>query len=207
VLSLARLLAHAETRLGDAEERRAAPVGDLAGLARAYRRLGQATEALECLDLALEARTRPEQVGRSWTALLTTRADAPDPRSGRGGEDRDTLLVDRARLLRRLGRHDEAFDAWRDIAIGGGMWAGVGWIEVAKILEHRRRDHAGALDACSHAAQIAQRARFLGRRLPQLEADLAYRRRRLTRKVATAHSPSAGPARHVAIRESVSLPA
>ncbi len=207
VLSLARLLAHAETRLGDAEERRAAPVGDLAGLARAYRRLGHVAEALDCLDLALETRTRPERAGRSWTALLTTRADAPDPRSGRGGEDRDTLLVDRARLLRRLGRHDEAFDAWRDLGLGGGRWAGVAWIEVAKILEHRRGDPAGALDACSRVARIAERARFLGRRLPQLEADLANRRRRLTRKVATAHSPSASPARRVAIREAVSLPA
>jgi uncharacterized protein len=195
VRSLARLLAHAESHLGDAVDRRAAPVGDLAGLARAYRRLGRSEEALDCLDGALESGPDRRILARSWTAILTTRADAPDERTRSSAHDRDALLVDRARLLRRLGRHDEALAAWRDLALGGGGWAGVGWIEVAKILEHRRRDPAGALEACDRASRVAERARFIGSRLPGLEADLARRRRRLSRKVAAvpARRPIADP--------------
>ena len=94
--------------------------------------------------------------------------------------------MDRARLLRRLGRHDDALDAWRDLALGGGRWAGVAWIEVAKILEHRRRDPVGALEACGRADRIAERARFIGQRTTGLELDLARRRRRLLRRVASA---------------------
>jgi uncharacterized protein YprB with RNaseH-like and TPR domain len=207
VRSLARLLAHAESRLGADADRRVAPAGDVAGLARAYRRSGRPGEALDCLDIALEAgpdrRSRP----RSWTALLTTRADAPDPRTPAAHHDREGLLVDRARLLRRLGRYEDALTAWRDIAVGGGIWAGVGWIEVAKILEHRRRDPAGALDACGRADRIAERARFLGRRLPLLEADLARRRRRLTRRIATTHARSDGSVGSRPTREAVILSA
>ena len=162
VRSLARLLAHAEARLGADAERRTAPVGDLAGLARSFRRVGLHDEALDCLDVALEAPPRRSPDRRSWSAILTTRADAADEQTSRGGYDREALLVDRARLLRRLGRHDEALAAWRDLALGGGHWAGVGWIEVAKILEHRRRDPVGALEACGRADRIAERARLLG---------------------------------------------
>jgi len=190
VRSLARLLAHAVARFGDPGERRFAPVGDLAGLGRAYRRLGQTEDALACFDLALEARVRPARLVRSWTAILTTRADEPGPAATPGRDDRDTLLVDRARLLRRLGRHDEALEAWLDLGRGGGRWAGVGWIEVAKILEHRRRDPAAALEACGRATRIVERARLIGQRLPLLETDLARRRRRLDRRVAAARPPN-----------------
>jgi hypothetical protein len=82
---------------------------------------------------------------------------------------------------------------WRDLGLGGGSWAGVGWIEVAKILEHRRRDPIGALEACGRADRIAERARFLGRRLPMLEADLGRRRRRLTRRIARQRDAPGGP--------------
>jgi hypothetical protein len=192
VRSLARLLAHAEARLGADAERRTAPVGDLAGLARSFRRVGLHDEALDCLDVALEAPPQRPPVRRSWTAILTTRADAADDQTSRGGYDREALLVERARLLRRLGRHDEALATWRDLGLGGGPWAGVGWIEVAKILEHRRADPAGALEACARADRIAERSRLLGRRLPQLEADLVRRRRRLARRIATGGVGSAG---------------
>lgn len=184
VRSLARLLAHTEARLGSDAERRLAPVGDLAGLAHSFRRVGLHDEALDCLDVALEVPPERSPVRRSWSAILTTRADAADQQTAQGGYDRDALLVERARLLRRLGRHDEALETWHDLGLGGGRWAGVGWIEVAKILEHRRRDPIGALDACRRAERIAERARLLGQHLPQLEADLARRRRRLVRRIA-----------------------
>ena len=57
---------------------------------------------------------------------------------------------------------------------------------MAKILEHRRRDPVGALEACGRADRIAERARFIGQRTTCLELDLARRRRRLLRRVASA---------------------
>ena len=52
IRSLARLLAHLETRLGDVECRARAAPGDLAGLARAFARERRLDEALGCLDVA-----------------------------------------------------------------------------------------------------------------------------------------------------------
>ena len=193
VRSLARLLAHAEGSLGGAEDRRSAPTGDLVGLARAYRRIGRLEEALACLEAALErpppARTTPF----SWTTALTTRADALESaRSPHDARDsRPALSLERARLLRRLGRHDEALSAWRDMAAGGSPLAGLAWVEVAKSLEHRRRDHAAALEACTAAARIAERARWLGRPLVDIEADLTRRRRRLVGRMTGAGSGGA----------------
>ena len=194
VRSLARLLAHAERSLGALADRRAAPRGDLTGLAHAYRRIGRFEEALACIEAALEARSPAQPARYSWTALLTARADAPD--SAHDTHDtRDTrpaLLLERARLLRRVGRHEDALAAWRDLAAGGGPVAGVAWVEIAKTLEHRRRDPAAALDACSAAGRIAQRARWLGRPLVEIEADLVRRRRRLVGRMTRAGSSGAG---------------
>ena len=153
----------------------------------------------------------PHHPGRCVRPNRRPRSPARQPRTDRRTAparlDRDELLVDRARLLRRLGRHDDALDAWRDLALGGGRWAGVAWIEVAKILEHRQRDPVGALEACGRADRIAERARFIGQRTTGLELDLARRRRRLLRRVASAGGrasrgirPAAGvPAARVAV--------
>jgi hypothetical protein len=199
VVSLARLLVHVESRYGDAERRRTAPPGDLAGLASAFGRERRHDEALACLDAALEAPPTPALApGRhvTWTVLLTTRADdglgfarstdldaddAPPRSSPPVGRHR--LLADRARLLKRLGREADAFDAWHDLALGGGTAAAGAWVEVAKLLEHRRRDPAGALAATRSAQALVERARVLGRPLPRLERELAVRAARLSRRV------------------------
>lgn len=55
VRSLGLLLAHMERRLGERADRRDAPRGDLAGLARAYGRARRHADALDCLDDALAA--------------------------------------------------------------------------------------------------------------------------------------------------------
>jgi hypothetical protein len=198
VRSLARLLAHMEQRLGAISQRRLAPAGDLVGLARAFRRTGRDNDALDCLDAALEGPPRPivpapsrepgqtdrsAPLRRSWTAILTTRADAAE--TGPIGPPRLDIIVERARLLRRLGRHREALEAWQDVARSGGPDAALAWIEVAKCLEHRERDPAGALGACAAADQLARRSRFLGRPLRGIEADLGRRRIRLNRRVKT----------------------
>jgi len=199
VVSLARLLVHVESRYGDAERRRSAPPGDLAGFAAAFGRERRHDEALACLDAALEAPPTPALApGRpvTWTVLLTTRADAglgfapsADPAADDGPArrtppmERQRLLSDRARLLKRLGRADDALDAWRDLALGGGPIAALAWVEVAKLLEHRRCDPAGALSATTSAQVLANRARGLGRPIPRLERELAVRATRLTRRV------------------------
>jgi uncharacterized protein YprB with RNaseH-like and TPR domain len=205
VRSLARLLAHVETLLADDAGRRGAHPGDLAGLASAFGRERRHTEALRCLDAALEAPAFARDVRqerRSWTVLLTTRADealAPSPpalsRNVREDGvaylparptvvvDRDRLLVDRARLLRRVGRDSEAFETWQDLARGGGPHAVAAWIEVAKVLEHRRRDPTGALAATRAAQEVVRRSRFIGRPVPRLEVQLAARAQRLGRRI------------------------
>ena len=201
VRSLARLLAHAERHLGAPSERRSAPAGDLFGLALAFRRTGREEDALDCLDAALEgpppaagpaadrSRSRAGPLRRSWTAILTTRADGPVGPGG--GPPRLDLIVERARILRRLGRHREALEAWQDVARAGGPLAALAWIEVAKCLEHRERDPRGALDACAAADRLAQRSRLLGRPLRMVEADLGRRRRRLGHRLARGPAPAA----------------
>ncbi len=187
VRSLARLMAHAEQQLGGTRERRSAPAGDLFGLARAYRRSRRDRDALDCLDAALEGPARapvavgPGPIQRSWSTILTARADDTGPLPSTPA--RLEILVERARLLRRLGRHREALEAWQDVAHAGGHDAAIAWIEVAKCLEHRERDPAGALNACAAADRLAQRSRMLGRPLRLVEADLGRRRIRLSRRM------------------------
>ena len=187
VRSLARLLAHADRNLGAVDDRRSAPAGDLFGLARAYRRTRRDRDALDCLDAALEGPLRPAAGlmaapgRRSWATILTQRADDTGPEIANPA--RLEMIVERARLLRRLGRHREALEAWQDVAHAGGPDAALAWIEIAKCLEHRERDPAGALGACAAADRLAQRSRLLGRPLPTIEADLGRRRLRLSRRL------------------------
>jgi hypothetical protein len=193
VRSLAQLLAHVEARFGDAAGRRSAHPGDLAGMAVAFGRERRHADALACLDAALEG-PMPSQARRlTWSLILTARADDPPraseghadyARSGSPGRvDRERIIADRARLLRRVGRDDEALEAWQDLARGGGPHAITAWIEVAKALEHRSRDPGGALAATRAAQAAVERARFVGRPLARLEADLVIRARRLQRRL------------------------
>jgi tetratricopeptide (TPR) repeat protein len=165
IVSLAGLLGHVAATLADPEARAATPTGDLAGLARVYRDARRHGDALACLDSALD---RPEPGG-------------PDPVARRA---RDALAIERARTLRRLGRSTEALVAWRALAAAGGPYVGIALVEVAKALEHRWADPVGALEAVERACTIAERARQLGRPMPNLEADLAYRRQRLIARIA-----------------------
>ncbi|TMC63900.1 MAG: hypothetical protein E6J17_04400 [Chloroflexi bacterium] len=193
VRSLAQLLAHVETRLGDPAGRRSAHPGDLAGMAVAFGRERRHADALDCLEAALEGPppSRPQRL--TWSLILTTRADDPPRVRESHGDygrstppvrvDRERIVAHRARLLRRVGRHDDALEAWQDLARGGGPHAITAWIEVAKALEHRARDPAGALTATRAAQAAVERARFLGRPMLRLEADLAIRARRLQRRL------------------------
>ena len=63
----------------------------------------------------------------------------------------DRIAFERAHLLRRLKRWDEAVDAWTSLAAGPGRDAIVAAIELAKIREHRLRDPLGALHVAADA--------------------------------------------------------
>ncbi len=199
VRSMAQLLAHLDEQLADPERRVNAPAGDLVGLARSFGRERRHAEALTCLEQALAA--------RSWAggpvAAGPPALPAREPAASRAGWwpgglaritapaaafDRDRILAERARLLRRTGRVTDATAAWRELAHGGSRLAGVAWVEIAKIAEHQLRDPAGALLAVGSAEGLADRSRQLGRPLPALEADLVRRRRRLSRRVAARSS-------------------
>ena len=211
VRSLARLLAHVDLRLGDAVVRRAAPAGDLAGLARAFAASCRYQEALDCVDAAITAGTVPaaapmahdephlarEDLDPWWSprrrpdfggrfgregASSAWRSAAPDRLDGRWTPVR--LAMERARLLRHLGRDVEAEDAWLGVADAGGTLSALAWIEIAKIREHRRRDPEAALAATLAALRLVERRRFVGRPDARLERELARRAARLRRRIA-----------------------
>jgi hypothetical protein len=95
----------------------------------------------------------------------------------------DRIAVERAHLLRRLGRWEEAAEAWASLAAGPGRTAIVAAIELAKLREHRLRDPLGALRATGDGLALAERRQQLGRPEPRLEADLRARARRLRRRL------------------------
>jgi hypothetical protein len=139
-------------------------------------------------------RVRPDFGGRAphagWRGALAGGRGGPlGPSPGIGSWSAgdtwtdERLAAERARILRRLGRWSEAAEAWRAAATCGGALGAIAWIEVAKIREHRLDDAAGALEATRAAWRIAERSRVLGRPLPRVEADLAGRARRLSRRL------------------------
>lgn len=224
VRSLARLLGHIDLAYADPVARRGAPLGDLAGLARAFGREGRHEAALDCLDAALERPADPPVSGRavretSPALLASTDPDLPEPQEaapwwdprrpadigGRGprpGWDRmvtgrldspwtvERVAIERGRLLRRLGRHDEAVATWLELAAVPGAIAVQAWIEVAKLREHRLADLAGALEATTRAVALAERRRRLGMGDPIVERALEVRLARLRRRMLMGGPPS-----------------
>ena len=107
----------------------------------------------------------------AWDAAESSRRDAPWTET--------RMLVERARLLRRLGRFREAEQAWTSIAASRGTVGALAWVEVAKLREHRLGDLAGAMEAAAAAMRLAERQAWLGRPLARLEMSLAHRLARL----------------------------
>lgn len=145
--------------------------GDLCGLGRAYVRRGRLAEALDCFDAAAARGASLVPARDPWAVPLHER-----------------LVMDRARVLARLGRPMEAALAWAALAEGGGRISGLAWIQVAKHREHHERDQVAALEAASRAAREAARRASLGMPLPWVERDLARRMPRLRRLVSTLSS-------------------
>jgi tetratricopeptide (TPR) repeat protein len=202
VRSLARLLVHVEAQFSDAAGRRLAHRGDLAGLARAYSRERRLDEALDCLETAVAMSSPPLGVPAAsaardpvpddelwWTPRRpvdyggrAVRSQTAPPRLDSPWTE-ERILVERARLLRRLGRYEAAADAWAGLAAGIGPFALVAWIEIAKLREHRLGDLPGAFAAVDRALALAERRRRLGRVDPAVDMALARRLERLARRL------------------------
>jgi hypothetical protein len=206
VRSLARLLADVEARFAGVDALGGADPGDLAGLARAYAREGRLDEALVCLDAATGRSGRaasapddevwwqrryPVDYGGRPTRLATKfgppRVDSP--------WTDDRILVERARILRRLGRFVEAAAVWEAIGAGAGPLSAHAWIEVAKLREHRLHDLPGAFAAAERARAVVERRRRLGRFDPALDQALAGRLARLGRRLGARRAAPAVVAR------------
>ena len=168
VVSLALLLG-AMSRLSAPDGWRGKHPGDIGALGRAYARTGDFQTALLCLDTALES-----SAWVSGGAMVG------------GGAAWRKLATDRARLLAKIGRRDDAVAAWIDLGRRGGPGAASAWLHVARHREHVERDIGGALDACAQALAAAERARTWGRPVPSVERDLAWRMARLRRRLRSA---------------------
>lgn len=218
VRSLARLLALLEARFGDERARADAAPGDLAGLARAFVREHRLSAALACLDAALErvnddppapparpaARERVPVDDDPWWSPRRPADFGGGPRAATlGGASRtaafdapwtsERIAIDRAHVLRRLGRHADAAEAWSSLAAGPGRIAVFAATELAKLGEHRLGDPARALDATRRGLVLAERRRCLGHPEPRLEADLTRRAARLRRRLAAASRSARTP--------------
>jgi uncharacterized protein YprB with RNaseH-like and TPR domain len=162
IVSLARLLAVLAEEVADPCVWPHAHPGDLFGLARGYARRRRPDDALRVVESALRV--------HAWSRGVEG-----------GAQLHRRLSAERARLLARLGRREEAHSAWLEIAARGGPGAGLAWLHVARYREHVSRDIAGALEACREAAAVAERARAWGAPLNAVEQDLGHRLPRLRR--------------------------
>ncbi|MBA2255385.1 MAG: ribonuclease H-like domain-containing protein [Chloroflexi bacterium] len=188
VLSLARLLVELASSLSLPTSWMSAHPGDVGALGRAYARRRRYDEALGCYETALVAAAEPRWSGRADHVL---------------GE---RLIADRARVLARVGRREEAATSWLEIAETGGRLAAVAWLQVAKYREHRAGDLRGALQAAERAGTIAGQARRMGWPLPLIERDLVRRNGRLRRRLVLADRGGRPVVRHVAARAEISAP-
>jgi tetratricopeptide (TPR) repeat protein len=134
------------------------------------------------------ARRRPDFGGRPDRYPRPDAWPAADPLRRDAGWTIARATAERARLLRRLGRHRDAESAWLDLTGDGGTLAVLAWIEVAKAREHRLGDIEGALAAVALAIRAIERQRFLGRPLPRLELGAARRALRLRLRLARAQA-------------------
>ncbi|MCI0581637.1 MAG: ribonuclease H-like domain-containing protein [Chloroflexi bacterium] len=114
VRSLARLLAHVDTRLADTAARYDAPAGDLAGLARAFSDHRRFDEALACVDAAIAG---APAAGRAAPATGTATYPVMRPEPHLVREELDPWWSPRRRpdFGGRHGREGEA-SAWRSQA-------------------------------------------------------------------------------------------
>ena len=121
-----------------------------------------------------------ESGGRSGDALLAYQVAA---QRGRGQWEIDAAYKRLSFLLKRLGRYDKAMEVWRRQVGGTEVYP---YVELAKQLEHRLHDYAGARRVTLQAVDWAQgHAGRLGTsRHRRLMAELRHRLARVERRMA-----------------------
>jgi hypothetical protein len=124
---------------------------------------------------------RPDFGGRHSSPRALPGLDRPIAFAAPWTEER--LHLDRAHVLRRLGRIEQACEAWVALAASPGRVGVLAAIELAKLREHRLADPAGALEATTRGLVAAERRRRIGRPEPLLEANLQRRLARLRRRL------------------------
>jgi len=138
----------------------------------------------------------------SWDRVVVGRLDSP--------WTTERIAIERGRLLRRLGRNDEAVATWLELTGRPGAVAVQAWVEVAKLREHRLGDLPGALDATGRAIALAERRRHLGLGDPIADRALVARLDRLRRRMAAAGAgpgQASGRGGTSGTRESTAMPA
>ncbi|MFL5778827.1 MAG: ribonuclease H-like domain-containing protein [Chloroflexota bacterium] len=138
-------------------------------------------------DAWWEASARPDFGGRPRRPLPTAAIHRREAFADRWTGER--IAADRAHILRRLGRTNDAVAAWTSLAAGSGRLAVLAAIEISKLCEHRLADPGRALVAARRGLDAADRRRRLGRPEPDLEADLLRRAARLRRRLARGAPP------------------
>jgi hypothetical protein len=126
---------------------------------------GQVDDARERLGVAgwRERRGDRDRAAREYSVAL----------SGLRGPERVQALWRLSLLYRRQRRWEDAAALWQELAAAGDPR---GLIEIAKHLEHRERDYAGALAACQRAVRAVD--------TPELRHRMARLRRRLAARQA-----------------------
>jgi uncharacterized protein len=106
------------------------------------------------------------------------------------GAPRDDVLLRLATLHRRAGRRDLAVDLWAEAASDGDRIAPL--IEIAKALEHDRRDYLGAARVVAEALRRTTRiARYAPAEAAAWEAALEHRMARVERRLRNQVVPAA----------------
>ncbi|MAF66361.1 MAG: hypothetical protein CMJ84_11980 [Planctomycetes bacterium] len=165
VLSLVTLAAHlgcsTRERRGDGSDLGGPAVARAAGLARSLLDVGRRREALEWIERHGERSRRAGEPPAARRALEVLRAD--------------TLRLRRAT--------DEALSAYRDLlSTAEDEWSAHCLLQLAKLLEHRRRDWSGALEASLRALSVVER-RHVGSEYARLRAEAQARVARLERRL------------------------
>ncbi len=181
-------LAGVAARLAGALSGRAEPAGGVRlrfGLAQQFERLGEWERALACYqacaddgprDASSDVRVEvpgadPPGGGGAWAAARGVLG------GGAAGVTKRAATQAAGRLLKRLGRHEEAAALW-ERSRRGPVPSLDAAVELAKYLEHRRRDPEGALAVVREAMRAAP---WMS---DERRADLEHRLARLARKTA-----------------------
>ena len=129
------------------------------------------SEDVYSMGRALERFSHPDEARKCYRLA----------RRGRAGDEAGLAL---AQSWRREGNREEAAVVWREM-IGARRGGAAPYIEMAKYLEHVRKDPAGALEMTDRAiALLSETALKPDITVQETQNALQYRRQRLKRKLA-----------------------